>query len=237
MLEISKLYDRRLLMLGDSLLNPVITGIAEALAGQKEKIYWDGYLRIDKPGCDKETVALWREGGYYRARLGLESGSQRVLDNMDKKITVGQTRTVLKNLAEAGVKTTTYWVVGYPGETEDDFAETLAFLREHADYIYEADCHPFYFFPSGQVKSDEWLRAGQIVELYSKPAARMLMTQTWVIDSLENRETIYRRLRDFSNACRECGIPNPYSLMDINMADIRWKKLHEASVPSILEFL
>ena len=36
--------------------------------------------------------------------------------------------------------------------------------------------------------------------------------------------------------CKKLGIPNPYSLTDIDKADKRWKSLHLNAVPSLMEF-
>jgi radical SAM superfamily enzyme YgiQ (UPF0313 family) len=73
---------------------------------------------------------LWRRGGFYRARLGIESGSPKILQKMGKNTTIDQIKKALSNLAYARIKTTTYWIVGYPGETEEDFLKTLTLIKE-----------------------------------------------------------------------------------------------------------
>jgi len=83
-------YGSQLFLLSDSLLNPVINGIAEELIAAQESIYWEGWLRADKPVGDTRNTQLWRRAGFYHARIGAESGSPRVLQLMGKKITPGQ---------------------------------------------------------------------------------------------------------------------------------------------------
>jgi radical SAM superfamily enzyme YgiQ (UPF0313 family) len=229
-------YGIQLFLLGDSLLNPVITDLAKEFLDKDISIYWDGYLRVTKDTCRQENVYLWRKGGFYRARLGVESGSQRVLDSMNKKIPLEQTRSTIFNLANAGIKTTLYFIIGYPGEGEEDFQKTLDFIEEFKDNIYEAECNPFGFYLEGQVNSRQWRKNGKVISLYPESARDLLILQTWILNCDPKREVVYQRVSRFVAHCARLGIPNPYSLYDIYMADDRWKKLHKNAVPSLIEF-
>lgn len=224
-------------MLGDSLINPFVTPLAKEMIERKAKIYWDGYLRADKPVCKPEKTMLWRQSGFYRARLGIESGSQHVLDLMNKNITVEQIKKAISSLAQAGIKTTTYWVIGHPGETEEDFQATLDLIEECKYDIYEADFHPFYYFPTGQVNSEVWKEESGITALYPEEALELLITQTWFLNTKPTREEIYDRVCRFEEHCAKHNIPNPYSLREIFLADERWKELHENAVPSLIELI
>ncbi len=121
MIHLSSRYNRRLFLMCDSLLNPTLKGLTGELIKNDVPIYFDGYLRLDRPVCLMENTMLWRRGGFYRARLGVESGSQRILDLMDKKITVKQVKAAIASLANAGIKTTTYWIAGYPRRNRGRF--------------------------------------------------------------------------------------------------------------------
>lgn len=235
--RLSQQHNCRLFLMGDSLLNPIVTELAQECIDKNCPVYWDGYLRADRHVCDPGNASLWRRGGFYRARLGVESGSPRVLELMGKRITVEQIRSAAANLAATGIKTTTYWVVGYPGETEEDFQETLDLIGQLKDDIYEADCNPFTYFPIGQVNSGPWAEKYTASLLYPAEAREILWVQTWIMNCKPLREDIFRRLNRFTQHCARLGIPNPYSLRDIYQADERWKKLHPNAVPSLLEFL
>jgi radical SAM superfamily enzyme YgiQ (UPF0313 family) len=237
--ELHQLYDMynyQLFLMADSILNPVITDLANELIKSDKSIYWDGYLRADRPVCDPENTMLWRQGGFYRARLGLESGSGHVLKLMGKKIMPDQIREAVLSLAYAGIKTTTYWVIGYPGETEEDFQQTLDLIEELKDHIYEADCNPLFYFLTGQVNSENWAQKNKSILLYPETAKDMLFMQTWILDGEPSREETFERLNRFSEHCEKIGIPNPYSLHDIYLADERWKILHKNAVPALVEF-
>lgn len=229
-------YGSQLFFLGDSLINPIVSDLAQELAGQEISIYWDGYLRADQPVCDLENVLLWRRGGFYRARLGIESGSQRVLDLMNKKTTPTQIKAAVTALAYAGIKTTTYWVVGFPGETAADFQMTLDLVEELQGFIYEADWHPFYYYPTGQVNSDNWMRNYQRSLVYQENISDLLLIPTWKLEADPDREEIYDRVRRFGQHCQKCRIPNPYSMKEIYEADARWKSFHGNAVPALTDF-
>lgn len=235
--RLSRRHNCRLFLMGDSLLNPIVTELAQECLKENCSIYWDGYLRADRHVCDAGNAALWRRGGFYRARLGVESGSPRVLEAMGKKITAAQIRSAVSNLAATGIKTTTYWVVGYPEETEADFQHTLDLIEQLKDDIYEADCNPFTYFPIGQVNSDWWAKKYSDSLLYPEEAKEMLWVQTWIMNCQPHREEMYNRLNRFVRHCARLDIPNPYSLRDIYRADERWKTLHPNTVPPLLEFL
>jgi hypothetical protein len=68
-------------------------------------------------------------------QLGLESGSQPLLDRMGKGTRVADASTILSNLARAGIAAYVYVMLGFPGETEADAERTRSFLAEHAGEI------------------------------------------------------------------------------------------------------
>jgi radical SAM superfamily enzyme YgiQ (UPF0313 family) len=234
MVQHHKKYGGQAFLMGDSLLNPFITDLARELVKQQVSVYWDGYLRVAPQVCDRENTLLWRRGGFYRARLGVESGSQRILDLMDKRITPRQIKDSLSALAYTGIKTSTYWVVGHPGETAADFQQTLDLLEEMKDDIYQADCTPFNYSPAGQVKSDRWAEKSRL--LYPGEADDMLLIPTWILDCQPSREETYQRMWRFVRHCSRLGIPNPYFFNEIYQADERWKGLHPNAVPPLAAF-
>jgi radical SAM superfamily enzyme YgiQ (UPF0313 family) len=236
LIKLYRQYGTQLFLLGDSLLNPIVDSLADELIKAGVSIYWDGYLRVDKKVLETDNTMHWRRSGLYRARLGVESGSQRVLDLMTKKITTEQIRLALASLGYAGIKTTTYWLIGYPGETEEDFQQTLDIIEEMKNDIYEAEGNPFIYFYKGQILSDTWQQEFRCYTLYPEKFSDMLVTQSWAIDCDPSREVVYDRVRRFVAHCRRLGVPNPYTMKEIYDADERWKKLHKNGVPSVVDF-
>lgn len=234
LMHLHKNHGTQLVLMCDSLLNPVVKDLSATLIDAGASMYWDGYLRADKPVCNTENTMQWRRGGFYRARLGVESGSPNVLDKIGKGITPEQVGEALYSLALAGIKTTTYWVAGYPGETEEDFQMTLDLLSSSKDNIYEAWVSPFFYYYSGQVKADEWINRNRTI--FPDEMLDMLMLQTWVVDMEPSREVAYDRVSRFVQHCKKMGIPNPTSMLEVQQADERWKRLHKNAVPPLMEF-
>jgi hypothetical protein len=65
----------------------------------------------------------------------VESGSQRVVDLMGKGFRVADAERLLRDAAAAGISLVVNFMVGFPGETERDFAQTLAFVARNRDCI------------------------------------------------------------------------------------------------------
>lgn len=234
MLETYKQNKSQLFFMTDSLLNPIIDQLSDDFKKSGICLYWDGYLRVSEEVTNTDNTLHWRRGGFYRARMGIESGSQHVLNLMGKKITPEMSKRAISALAYAGIKTTVYIVIGHPGETEEDFKQTLDMIEELKDDIWEAECNPFLFFYSGQANSDEWANKRRL--LYPEWSREILISQTWIIDDEPSREVMYDRVFRFNEHCKKIGIPNPYTLQETYDADERWKRLHKNAVPSVIEF-
>ncbi len=220
-------YGNNSFFLADSLMNPYLNPFATALIEKKAKILYDGYLRADKPVTNRKFIKLWADSGLYRARLGIESASARTLGQMDKMTTPKVISDVLKRLANAGVRTTTYWIVGFPGETEADFMETYNFIREHHQFIYELEAHPYYFYPYGQVGS----RLYQAFSLFPEEVTKFTKFKIWeVVDADPVREERYRRLRRISDLATGLGLPNIYTMAERYAAEDRWHMLYPLAV-------
>lgn len=233
MIDVYQQSGVKLFYMLDVIMNDVITDFTTELMKHDLPIYFDCYLRVADSVCNPDNTMLWRQGGCYRVRLGVESGSQRMLDLIGKEIKVEQTKAALASLARAGIKTTGYLVVGLPGETREDFQKTLDFLEESKDYFYQVEPHLFRYFYTGQSHSDQW--AQNRVTVYPAEVQDTLVCQTWWLKGNPSRRTAMDRLCKMIEHCNKLGITNPYSVYAKYQADLRWKKLHENAVPSVAE--
>lgn len=80
---------------------------------------------------DKAVSAL-REAGCAEVWMGAESGSQKILDAMDKGTTVAEVRAARERLRQAGIRGSYFIQLGYLGETLADIFETRRLIRESA---------------------------------------------------------------------------------------------------------
>lgn len=91
------------------------------------RLQWSCQSRSD---IRRETLQAMRDSGCDSLAVGVESGSQRVLDLMGKKNTVEKNEEFIRNCNELGIRTFCNMMVGYPGETPRDMEQSLAFVRK-----------------------------------------------------------------------------------------------------------
>src|SRR5487761_767 len=76
-----------------------------------------------------ETVAALRRAGCSEVWMGVESGSQKILDAMDKGTRVSQVPVARENLRRHGIRACFFLQFGYPGEDWEDIQETIRLVR------------------------------------------------------------------------------------------------------------
>lgn len=91
------------------------------------RIQFECITRADR--LNDEVIALLKACGCFRVWIGAESGSQRIIDAMDRRVDVGQVRAMIRSAREAGIQAGTFIMLGYPGETEADIRETVEHLK------------------------------------------------------------------------------------------------------------
>ncbi len=95
---------------------------------------WSCDTRVDV--LSDELLREMRLAGCERLSLGVESGSQKILDAIDKKITVAEILASTDLAKKYGIKVRYYMMVGNRGETRATFDETLAFLERAKPHQY-----------------------------------------------------------------------------------------------------
>ena len=98
-------------------------------------IPWYGFARISKDLTDTEFCLALKSAGCAVLQLGIESGSQRVLDELEKGIDLEMAGEALKALHQAGIATYVYLLFGTPPEQEPDALQTLDFAIRHQEWI------------------------------------------------------------------------------------------------------
>ena len=76
---------------------------------------------------DKELVELMARAGCEQVSMGFESGSERILKNMNKKFTPEEVRKISERLFEHGIRQMGFLLLGSPGETRESVEESLIF--------------------------------------------------------------------------------------------------------------
>jgi anaerobic magnesium-protoporphyrin IX monomethyl ester cyclase len=109
---------------------------------RKLSFLWSCDTRVDMLSAD--LLREMRLAGCQRLSLGVESGSQRILDAIDKKITVDEIVATTQLAKKYGIKVRHYMMLGNRGETKETFAETLAFLERARPHEYVFSCLSIY---------------------------------------------------------------------------------------------
>jgi len=121
-----------------------------------------------------EIEALVR-AGCETVWIGAESGSQAVLDAMEKGTTVDQNREAARRLKEAGVRVAFFLQFGYPGETWEDIQATLQMVRDcdpddiGVSVSYPLPGTPFYDRVRDQLSRGNWIDSSDLAMLYDGP--------------------------------------------------------------------
>lgn len=85
-------------------------------------------IRIQK--SDLELFYLMKKAGWERIMIAPESGSERILKLMKKGLNLDIIPEKVKEIKKAGLKVHAFFIIGYPGETEDDIKQTEKFIKQ-----------------------------------------------------------------------------------------------------------
>jgi len=104
-----------------------LKAFVEALEAAEFTIPFECISRADR--MNSEVIDLLKRAGCFRVWIGAESGSQKIIDAMDRRVSVDQVRDMIIETRKAGIEAGTFIMLGYPGETEEDIDETIKHLK------------------------------------------------------------------------------------------------------------
>lgn len=105
-----------------------LSGFNEELKKNNFKIKYECITRADR--MNEDVIKTLKESGCFRVWIGAESGSQRIIDAMDRRVKVEQVREMINLSRKYGIEAGTFIMLGYPGETEKDIEETINHLKK-----------------------------------------------------------------------------------------------------------
>jgi anaerobic magnesium-protoporphyrin IX monomethyl ester cyclase len=189
-----------------------------------------------------QAVAGLTQAGCVEVWMGAESGSQKILDAMDKGTTVQQIKEARARLKQAGIKACYFIQFGYPGETWDDIQLTMDLVRETLpDNIGISVSYPlpgtkFHEMVKAQLgDKDHWTDSDELAMMFRgtytsafyKKLHRVLhlelevfqMERDWRLESRDSRNLQYpiSNLQSERDALmqleRECCNPQPTAIV------------------------
>ena len=130
-----RLADRHQPVLIHLLDNAISPSLMKAISEHPLGVPWYGFARITRHLTDPDFCFALKRSGCVMLKLGLESGDQTVLDNLQKGIDLEEASSALKNLKKAGIATYVYLLFGTPPESLTEAKRTLEFIVKHHDCI------------------------------------------------------------------------------------------------------
>lgn len=98
------------------------------ITNQKVSISYECITRAER--LNDEVLQLLKESGCYRIWIGAESGSQKIIDAMDRRVSVETVQETINKANNLGIETGTFIMLGYPGEDEKDVNQTIDHLKK-----------------------------------------------------------------------------------------------------------
>lgn len=100
---------------------------ADEVAARKLVFPYEIITRADR--LNEEVIDLLKASGCFRVWIGAESGSQKIIDAMDRRVDVNVVREMIQLAQKKGIQAGTFIMLGYPGETTTDIEETIHHLK------------------------------------------------------------------------------------------------------------
>jgi len=99
--------------------------LCDRMIDEKLNVQWSCFTRVDL--VDEELLRKMKRAGCYLIFYGLESGVQRILNLMQKGVTLEQSEKALIITRRAGIDTWANYMLGFPSETREETEQTIAF--------------------------------------------------------------------------------------------------------------
>jgi hopanoid biosynthesis associated radical SAM protein HpnJ len=154
---------------------------------KKLDVTWSCSTRAD---VDAKTLAIMKDGGLRCVMVGVESGSDVILQNIKKGITTDRMRLFFKDCRRLKIQTHATFVLGLPGETQATLEQTLQFAKElDPDTIQVSIASPY---PGTelyeQALANEWMVKSDLVTdtgIQQVSLSYQNLTRTEIFDALE----------------------------------------------------
>jgi len=139
-----------------------VVDICQGILNRGLQIAWDIRARVNT--VDGELLQLMKQAGCSRIHYGVEAGTNEILNNLRKGITVEMVKKAFKLTRRTGIETAAYFMIGNPGEKLADIKQSIKLAKElKPDYVHFSVLTPFpatelYFvgLQKGLIKTDVW---------------------------------------------------------------------------------
>lgn len=124
--------------------------VCQEIIDRNLEIFWACPNGVRLDSLDAELLGLMERSGCYSFAVGIESGSERVLQLMKKGISARRIRQKIRLIAQnTHIKMTGFVIFGFPGETEEDLKETEDLVLQEP--LHRLAVGPFIPLPGTQI--------------------------------------------------------------------------------------
>lgn len=116
---------------------------------KKYKMKWECNSRVDT--IDNTIISALKNSDCQEIRLGIESGSQKMIDLMAKKIDLEDAAITIRELYESGIPVKLYIMHGFPGENIETSLQTVDYLNRLRNYIHRISLYRFVPLPGSPI--------------------------------------------------------------------------------------
>jgi anaerobic magnesium-protoporphyrin IX monomethyl ester cyclase len=161
---------------------------ATEMARRKLRLPFECISRAER--IDDDVADALSELGCWRVWIGSESGSQRILDRMDRKVTVERVQHAAGLLRRRGIQVGMFIMLGYDQEDVNDLRATIDHLKKTAPDVflttvsYPIKGTPYYDLVASRVRSDKpWHeRSDRDLEIAGRPSRRYYQfARRWIV--------------------------------------------------------
>jgi anaerobic magnesium-protoporphyrin IX monomethyl ester cyclase len=137
-----------------------LLGICDEIVKRKLKVEWECLSRVDT--INREIADRMKKAGCVRLFFGIESGNDKVLALIRKQINIEQAKQAVIMSKEAGIEVGAFFILGYPGETEETVLDSVNFASSlPLNYLsftlpYPIPGTPLYERVKGELIVDCW---------------------------------------------------------------------------------
>ena len=181
-------------------------GYAKELERRRIRLPFECISRAER--IDDDVAAALASLGCFRVWIGSESGSQRVLDAMKRKVRVEQVHEAADRLRRHGIEVGMFIMLGYDGEEMSDLQATVAHLKRTAPDVllttvsYPIKGTPYYAQVADRLGPHSWAdQTDRDLVVRGRPSRRYFdFARRWMVAEVDADR--YKRQRRYARAAR-----------------------------------
>lgn len=112
--------------------------LMEMMIKRQYGFHWYSFFRTEQ--VDHEIAAMMKESGCIAVLLGMESGNDKILEGMNKQVSTNKLIAAHTILKQHNIHTIAFFIVGFPGETNETIEDTIQFINHIQPTFYKIHC-------------------------------------------------------------------------------------------------